>query len=979
VFGWSLIDGLGPAEVAAGDLDGDGDVDVARVSLYPSDQQQWYPNDGRGRFGPPVSFPEVLSSGFEGALLVELNGDGQQDLLYAGYTMEWMPGLGFGVYGEPSVLVASRAYDARPVVGDLDGDGWLDVAYGDELGVWWRRNEGGGVFAPVAQIWTDKAEYLVVFDVDGDLDIDVVSTSAYFGSPGGFGSLWWHENLGGARAWRSTQLGDGDLDGMLVSGDFDGDGDGDLLHQSYDGLESWVNTHRCGDRDRDRDGLPDPLEAHRYGTDPTLADTDGDGLSDGEEAAWGSAPLVAEPDLDGDGAANAVDPCPADADDDADGDGWCAPDDGCPSDPDPTQADLDGDGLGDACDPCVDDPAPGDADGDGWCGARDNCGLVANGDQADTDGDGVGDACDACEGGADGLDLFAPPQAVWGQPEGGLVSTAADLDGDGDREVLAVGVLGGLVSLDNRGGMSFGFPVPVVGLSQRADQVLGVDVDGDADEDVLVGGMTASVGWLPGPGGPLVALPPLWDAHLVAWSDVDGDGDGDVVATGTTLRQLVWHENLGAGVFGSARWILPLTDNRVPVWAGDLDGDGDVDLVTAEPGAPWAENLGGGQFAARPALLGAAVALGAVWGGDLDGDGDVDLVGGGADARWFENGGGLAFDGGHPLPAAAAVADWLEGADLDRDGDVDLVASSLSRRATVWLENDGAGTFTLAQRLADGGRGTLTDLDGDGDVDLVSGADLKVVENVSGCSRRDTDGDGLPDARELLSTGTAFDAADTDGDGVPDGAEVAAGYDPREASVDVDGDGVDNGSDGCPVTPDAPQTDGDGDGVGDACDPCPVDSRDDRDGDGVCDHADRCRGDDRRDLDGDGVADDCDPCRFDAGDDSDGDGVCDHDDACPGDDGADRDGDGVADGCDPCPAANPDDGDGDGLCDGVVPVDHAAPDGAVAGHRPRSPEGCGCAGAPGGAWWLAAGGLLLRRRGGAAPPTPPSPPRMLQT
>jgi hypothetical protein len=356
VFGWSLIDGLGPAEVAAGDLDGDGDVDVARVSLYPSDQQQWYPNDGRGRFGPPVSFPEVLSSGFEGALLVELNGDGQQDLLYAGYTMEWMPGLGFGVYGEPSVLVASRAYDARPVVGDLDGDGWLDVAYGDELGVWWRRNEGGGVFAPVAQIWTDKAEYLVVFDVDGDLDIDVVSTSAYFGSPGGFGSLWWHENLGGARAWRSTQLGDGDLDGMLVSGDFDGDGDGDLLHQSYDGLESWVNTHRCGDRDRDRDGLPDPLEAHRYGTDPTLADTDGDGLSDGEEAAWGSAPLVAEPDLDGDGAANAVDPCPADADDDADGDGWCAPDDGCPSDPDPTQADLDGDGLGDACDPCVDDP-----------------------------------------------------------------------------------------------------------------------------------------------------------------------------------------------------------------------------------------------------------------------------------------------------------------------------------------------------------------------------------------------------------------------------------------------------------------------------------------------------------------------------------------------------------------------------------------------------------------------------------------------
>lgn len=55
----------------------------------------------------------------------------------------------------------------------------------------------------------------------------------------------------------------------------------------------------------------------------------------------------------------------------------------------------------------------------------------------------------------------------------------------------------------------------------------------------------------------------------------------------------------------------------------------------------------------------------------------------------------------------------------------------------------------------------------------------------------DTDGDGIPDAREKYLYKTDPDLADTDGDGVDDGAEVANGTDPLQA--DSDGDGLHDG------------------------------------------------------------------------------------------------------------------------------------------------------------------------------------------
>jgi len=97
--------------------------------------------------------------------------------------------------------------------------------------------------------------------------------------------------------------------------------------------------------------------------------------------------------------------------DDPDGDGLSGVDDNCEgffNPPRPVdgfvQPDVDGDGAGDACDPCPFDPDttacssvdPNDVDGDGLLNAVDNCPGTPNEGQEDGDDDGAGDACDDC-------------------------------------------------------------------------------------------------------------------------------------------------------------------------------------------------------------------------------------------------------------------------------------------------------------------------------------------------------------------------------------------------------------------------------------------------------------------------------------------------------------------------------------------------------------------------------------------------------
>lgn len=121
--------------------------------------------------------------------------------------------------------------------------------------------------------------------------------------------------------------------------------------------------------DSDADGLLDGEEGATFGTDPCAADTDRDGLPDGAEVfagPFGTDPL--DPDTDDDAVLDGADNCPAAFYEETGRSGY-----------NPDQADVDLDGRGDVCD--------GDSDNDGVGDAHDRCPLASPlGYDADADG-----------------------------------------------------------------------------------------------------------------------------------------------------------------------------------------------------------------------------------------------------------------------------------------------------------------------------------------------------------------------------------------------------------------------------------------------------------------------------------------------------------------------------------------------------------------------------------------------------------------
>jgi hypothetical protein len=206
--------------------------------------------------------------------------------------------------------------------------------------------------------------------------------------------------------------------------------------------------------------------------------------------------------------------------------------------------------------------------------------------------------------------------------------------------------------------------------------------------------------------------------HSLAVSDFDRDGDLDVFAAemhhGKDPDKIAVFENVRAD---SNRWtehVIGLTGSH-NARVGDLDGDGWPDIAgkNYEAGAEplrveaWLNRIPGAlaldrwkRWTIEEARPWVAVFLDA---GDVDGDGDKDLVTGG---WWYENPGGLSrpwvrHDVGGELYNMAAVADF------DGDGDLDVLGTRGKMKSCefLWAENDGAGRFLIHE--------TIPDADGD--------------------------------------------------------------------------------------------------------------------------------------------------------------------------------------------------------------------------------------------------------------------------
>ena len=210
--------------VVAGDIDNDGDLDLA-VSNFRLGKFVWYENvDGRGTFGPENVISATSERAFD-ITLSDVDQDGDLDA-YAtlkndskDWSVVWFENVnGLGAFG-PENLIANPSDvpaldDVHFVAGgtDMDGDGDSDAVWTDGGRIFFSTNDDGlGSFGRRGLGPNSVADRVQVgrpftADVDADGDADLVVGNASFAD-----TVIWYEHM---------LLGDSNDDGQFDSADF---------------------------------------------------------------------------------------------------------------------------------------------------------------------------------------------------------------------------------------------------------------------------------------------------------------------------------------------------------------------------------------------------------------------------------------------------------------------------------------------------------------------------------------------------------------------------------------------------------------------------------------------------------------------------------------------------------------------------------------------------------------------------------------
>lgn len=320
--------------------------------------------------------------------------------------------------------------------------------------------------------------------------------------------------------------------------------------------------------------------------------------------------------------------------------------------------------------------------------------------------------------------------------------TDLDLDGDQDLFILNQNGLEDLSILINIGSESF----VRSDVAQDVGPMVTLDVTdfvGDARPDVIVGlfggdyiayfeNQTASSMW----GSEVQVTTPsdVTGPQDVVAADLDGDTWDDIV-TVSRGDGILWYRNQQDGTFAAAQVLS--TDGSVIVRAGDMDQDGDLDLVATD-GNPmfYYENRldeSTNDFAPGLQFTGSFASLSDLEIADFDGDTFPDVVVTDAfrnSLSYFINEldqPSADFAGGVEFTSSATRVRGVDVADFDLDGDVDLAYGANGSDDVAWVENDFSGTtggFVLPQ-VIDGSFDALGawvgDFDDDGRPDVISG------------------------------------------------------------------------------------------------------------------------------------------------------------------------------------------------------------------------------------------------------------------
>jgi len=317
---------------------------------------------------------------------------------------------------------------------------------------------------------------------------------------------------------------------------------------------------------------------------------------------------------------------------------------------------------------------------------------------------------------------------------------AADVDGDGDLDILSASSWNNkLAWYENNGGSPPAFTDHIITtIADHATSVYAADVDGDSDMDILSSSYSDTIAWYENDG----SSPPAFSGHAITSNadgarsvyavDLDGDSDVDVLSASELDNEIAWYENDGSAspVFTS-HIITTNAEYARSVYAADVDGDGDMDILSASANddkIAWYENDGN----ASPSFTSHTITTNAdgarwVYAADVDGDGDMDALCASElndQIVWYENDGGssCAFTS-HVITSNADFAHSVYATDVDGDGDVDVVSSSWDDDRITWYENNGSSPPAFTDHViavsADASV-YAADVDKDGNVDILS-------------------------------------------------------------------------------------------------------------------------------------------------------------------------------------------------------------------------------------------------------------------
>ncbi len=292
---------------------------------------------------------------------------------------------------------------------------------------------------------------------------------------------------------------------------------------------------------------------------------------------------------------------------------------------------------------------------------------------------------------ASGFDGGTP---IWSGGMGPSGVFVADLDGDGNQDVLASLYSGNrVVWFKNLGGGEFNPTPNVIATSAGGPQpVVAGDVNGDGIVDVVFGSLlTNRVSWVAGLGNgsfdatATTIVAGRLQPRSLALMEINGAQGLEVLATFSGSGVVAWYENVGRG---ASSWIEhKLATSHVGAHSatfGDLNLDGIQDIAWAAFGTntvAYHLGLGQAEFGAKQTLTTTAKRAMAVIAPDLDGDGFKDLVvatSGDNRLVWSRNLGFQSFGFAAPLllteKALGAIS--VVAADFDGNGTRDLALAS---------------------------------------------------------------------------------------------------------------------------------------------------------------------------------------------------------------------------------------------------------------------------------------------------------------